>query len=225
MPRIIEAFTAKKLRFKGDFYIESDSDWKDGDWYCGFVQEQTGKEFDFRKTKTMQAANLMKGQIYTVETDYMGNPKFVSGNNREVVKYGGRIISHNLQTDKYYDETHQIEVDKKYKPLSGEKLFDGNRNYQKAALNKLMNGELTVEQLMKYNERGMFFSIRYIKPKDRRKSPGTSYGFADSKVRKNGIYLETDSKEDANFLLKLIRARLRKEVKSKFSVEYNIYSR
>lgn len=225
MSRILDAFTAENLTFIKYFYVESSSDWKDGDWYCKFIQKGTKKAFDFRKTKTMVAANFIKGLTYTVKTDNMGNPKYVVGNEREVIKYGGRIISHDIKTDKYFDESKGIEVDKNYKPLSGEKLTDGNRNYLTAALNKLIKGTLTLDQLTKYNKKGMYFSIRYVKPKDRRMNGNTSYGFAVASVMKNSIYLESDSKDDANYLLKLITGRFDKEIVKRFEVEIKIYSR
>jgi hypothetical protein len=94
-----------------------------------------------KETKLMQAVTFQKGKQYQITLsdspcssinlpypiDSMDSIKLpypieiAWDNNFKVIKYGGRIISHDLKKGKYFDISNHKEVDSKLKPISGSK--------------------------------------------------------------------------------------------------------
>jgi hypothetical protein len=109
----------KNLIFIGKVYEESDSEWKNGDWYYNF-KYPSGRTVSVRGTKTMKAMRFTYGKKYNIRFDKTKTPCFIKSDDFEVLKHGGRIITHSLIDDKYYDATNKLLVDEKFKPIIGQ---------------------------------------------------------------------------------------------------------
>ena len=182
-----------------------------------------------KETKLMEAVSFEKGKQYEIKLSRKLNPdwfklphpvEIASDNNIKVIKYGGRIITCDLKKGKYFDVSNYVEVDNKFKPISGEKLQDGIRNYNTAARNKLVDGKLTEDLLLKMNSRGVFFTIEITDPQDKRKSAGHIFSY---NKKENYILIQKETQFEIDKDLESIkRSFVTKEIEKHFKIKTQI---
>lgn len=173
------------------------------------IQDEEGNVYGdkwIKETKLMKAVRFKKGEKYQINLserpyskDAINLPypiEILWNNGYRAIKHGGRIITYDPKSRKYFDRSNRQEVDRNFKPKKGEKLFDGVERYNTAALNKFMRGEMTEDLLLKMNSRGVYFFIRYYDPQDRRKSGGNSYGYTQDETKGNYILIQKESQEE-----------------------------
>jgi len=228
---ILATFVRRRFENSGtdqapDYYVYEFTNIEDGD----------GKKYKdkwIKETKLMQAVTFQKGKryqltlsekLYSMDSINLPYPtEIIWDDNFKVIKYGGRIITHDIKKGKYFDLSNSKEVDNKFKPISGGKLFDGTDRYNKSASNKFNKGALTEDLLIKMNSRGVYFFVHYCDPQDKRKSRGYSCGYSKEEKKGNYVLIQEETQAAIDKDLEFIKRNfVTKSIEKHFKITTEI---
>lgn len=179
------------------------------------IVDSNGKKYSekwIKETRLTDAISFSKGskyeitlsrKIYSDESSNMPFPIEITwADGRVYMKNGNSII--------------RVGKNGEEKNLS-EPLFkrSGKENFALGFFNKFQKNTLTEEELLRMNERGIFYCIHYIDPQDKRMFSGQSYG---QSREKNYVLIEQEE-QNMELALKLIKSYcLKPELQKHFEI-------